>query len=185
MEVSKASAPRRSGSTTTCPFRNCSRLLSPSTNSTWASGWSSRRSRRYQLWEGIYAAFLREAKGGKESSPWLGGRQMCIGHERNKGARLGVCALNRLREDCSVPKERRKGSTSTSPPRAASTLEAGGRRLRRRKAAGAEPVAEAARDAEMACGGGDTRDLVAETQRREGVLEGGRGWCSRLARGRL
>lgn len=70
--------------------------------------------RRYQLWEEVYAPSVREAEGGKESSPWLDERQIFLGHKCSRGHAL-VCpdletwVAERLREESSVLKERRKG----------------------------------------------------------------------------
>ena len=70
--------------------------------------------RRFQLWEEVYAASLREAEAGSEAAPWLDERQIFLGHERSRGHAL-VCpafevwVADRLKDESSILKERRKG----------------------------------------------------------------------------
>ena len=70
--------------------------------------------RRFQLWEEVYAASLREAEAGSEAAPWLDERQIFLGHERSRGHALVCPALevwvaDRLKDESAILKERRKG----------------------------------------------------------------------------
>ena len=70
--------------------------------------------RRFQLWEEVYAASLREAEAGTDAAPWLDERQIFLGHERSRGHALVCPALEtwvaeRLKDESAILKERRKG----------------------------------------------------------------------------
>ena len=70
--------------------------------------------RRFQLWEEVYAASLREAEAGSEAAPWLDERQIFLGHDRSRGHALVCPALetwvaDRLKDESAILKERRKG----------------------------------------------------------------------------
>ena len=70
--------------------------------------------RRYQLWEEVYSASLREADAGAEAGPWMEERVLFQGGERSKGHAL-VCpaleswAADQLQCESAILMERRKG----------------------------------------------------------------------------
>ena len=71
-------------------------------------------SRRYQLWEELYASSLRESEAGGGTGAWLDERDIFLGQRRTRGRSL-VCPLleswvaSKLQEEAAVLKERRKG----------------------------------------------------------------------------
>ena len=69
--------------------------------------------RRYQMWEEVYSATLKQADAGADAAPWMDERTLFLG-ERNRGHALISPELeervaNELAKESAILKERRKG----------------------------------------------------------------------------